>query len=49
MALPTFVVEILEWQVALQTFMGSFHFVRLAPHFGQDDKLGRWDASLTLG
>jgi hypothetical protein len=35
------VVEIPERPVSLLTDMGSFHFVRLAPHFGQDDKSGR--------
>ena len=33
----TLVMEIPERPVSLLTDMGSFHFVRLAPHFGQDD------------
>jgi hypothetical protein len=39
--LSTLVVEIPERPVSLLTDMGAFHFVRLAPHFGQDDKSGR--------
>jgi len=39
--LSTLVVENPERPVSLLTDMGSFHFVRLAPHFGQDDKSER--------
>jgi hypothetical protein len=46
------VVEKFEGPVVLPTGVGSFDFVRLAPHFAQDDRVNgghyRWDRGQEL-